>query len=315
MDPHNESVVVLRRTDVSDCVVELQLGRADGRSLWPWQPGAHLDLHLPGELTRQYSLCGDLRDFTTYRIAVLRERDGRGGSAYVHDRLSEGDIVEIGEPRNHFALGPASTYRFLAAGVGITPILAMIDEAERGGADWRLHYFGRSRRSMAYWQTLVERYPDRVEIRADDEVGAPDLPAVLGYSQDGIEVYACGPEGFLHAAEEATASWPDGVLHVERFAARPIEDAVDTQFTVVLAQSGLELEVPADRSIIRVLEDAGVTVIYSCLEGTCGTCEIPVLSGEVDHRDSILTPEEQRENSSIMPCVSRACSAVLELDI
>ncbi|MFH5823171.1 PDR/VanB family oxidoreductase [Georgenia sp. AZ-5] len=308
---------VVEKRLASDCVVELVLAHPEGMPLPGWLPGAHLDLRLPNGLSRQYSLCGSPSDTSRYRLAVLREPKSRGGSVYVHDELGPGSLVDVAGPTNHFELVTAPTYRFLAAGVGITPLMPMIEAAEREGADWTLTYMGRSRSSMAFWRELEERHPGKVAVRPDDEAGVPDLLALVGEPADGTLVYACGPEGFLRALETVMESWPDGALHLERFAPKDAEALTKDRgcFKVRLAMSDMEVEVPEDRSIVEVLEEAGVPVIYSCMEGTCGTCETPVLSGEVDHRDSILSDEEKAENAMMMICVSRARCPVLELDI
>lgn len=308
---------VAAKRPASDGVVELVLEHPDGEPLPSWAPGAHLDLHLPGGITRQYSLCGPPTDTSRYRLAVLREQESRGGSRYVHDELVEGAILEAAGPINHFELAPAPRYRFLAAGVGITPLMPMMEAAERAGAEWTLVYMGRSRASMAFWAELADLYPGRVEVRPDDERGLPDLTSLVGDPQEDTLVYACGPEGFLRALEATMQPWPAGALHVERFAPKDADALTRDRgsFTIKLAMSDMELEVPEDRSIVEVLEDAGVPVIYSCMEGTCGTCETQVIAGEVDHRDSILSDEEKAENSMMMICVSRAKCPVLELDL
>lgn len=305
------------KREVSDGVVELVLVDPQHRPLPAWTPGAHLDVCLPEGLRRQYSLCGSPAQTSHYRLAVLREPDSLGGSAHIHDSLAAGDTLEVSTPKNNFALAPAAAYRFLAGGVGITPIMPMLEAAEQAGADWSLAYLGRTRVSMAFADELAQRYPGKVTIRPDDECGAPDVPALIGESRPGKLVYACGPEGLLSAVESAMRSWPARTLHVERFSPKETEalPAEGSCFRVKLATSHLELDVPTDKSIVDAAEEAGIPVIYSCLEGTCGTCETPVLSGEVDHRDSILTEEEQAANDVMMICVSRAKSPVLEIDL
>ncbi|WP_297651065.1 PDR/VanB family oxidoreductase [Pseudonocardia sp.] len=298
------TAVVGDRHEAADGVVVLTL-RGD---LPPWEPGAHVDLVTP-EGPRQYSLCGDPADEGVWRIGVLREPDGRGGSAFVHDELLPGATVRVRGPRNHFPLLPSPSYLFIAGGIGITPLLPMIDAA---GADWRLVYGGRTRTSMAFLDALQ---PDpRVTVAPQDETGLLDLDALLGEPRADTLVYCCGPEPLLAAVEERCASWPAGSLRVERFAPKPVAGA-STSFEVELTQSGVTLTVPADRSILDVVEEAGVTVLSSCSEGTCGTCETAVLDGEIDHRDSVLTTDEQSEGDCMMICVSRASCARLVLDL
>ncbi|QKV80155.1 PDR/VanB family oxidoreductase [Amycolatopsis sp. Hca4] len=302
------SLLVDRKEKLADGVVALALRLPGGEPLPPWEPGAHIDLVLPG-FVRQYSLCGDPSERSVYRVAVLREPGGRGGSAYVHDSLSAGDRVPVEAPRNHFALVEASRYLFVAGGIGITPILPMLNRVAREGREWRLVYGGRTRSSMAFADELAE-HGDRVVFRPQDEHGLLDLPAALASAGPGTAVYCCGPEPLLAAMEALEP--PE--LHVERFT--PLADeGPRTAFEVELAGSGRVLPVPADRSILEVVEEAGVTVLSSCREGTCGTCETGVLGGEPDHRDSVLTADERLENEVMMLCVSRACSPRLVLDL
>jgi ferredoxin-NADP reductase len=305
-----------RRRAGAEGVVVLDLRDPSGADLPEWSPGAHVDLKLPGDLTRQYSLCGDPADRSVWRIGVLREPDSRGGSEHVHDKLHEGEIVDVRGPRNHFALQPSPCYLFIAGGIGITPILAMITEAERVGAEWELHYGGRSRRSMAFLESLEEVTGNRVTLHPQDEVGLIDLDRILGEPRPGTLVYCCGPEPLLAAVEKRCAVWPAGSLRLERFAPKDLGAPVLTgSFEVELATTGLTLTVPSDRSVLEVVEEAGMSVLSSCQEGTCGTCETPVLDGVVDHRDSLLTLDEQAANDTMFICVSRAACPRLVLEL
>ncbi|ROS43729.1 PDR/VanB family oxidoreductase [Amycolatopsis thermoflava] len=309
-------VLLERKEELAAGVVRLTLRHPAGEPLPEWEPGAHLDLVLAEGLVRQYSLCGDPADRSVLQVAVLREPDGRGGSAWVHDRLSTGDTVRIRGPRNHFRLVDSPRYLFVAGGIGITPIVPMIARAEVSGADWRLVYGGRSRASMAFREELVARYGDRVEIRPQDETGLLDLDELLGAPRDGVAVYCCGPEPLLAAVEQRCAAWPPGSLHVERFSPKAGADAGErTTFEVELAASGRIVTVPPDKSILAAVEEAGVSVLSSCQEGTCGTCETPVLDGVPDHRDSLLTDAERAANDTMMICVSRSCGPRLVLDL
>jgi ferredoxin-NADP reductase len=306
--------VVDRKTVVADGVVSLTLRLADGGELPPWHPGAHVDLAIEGVPTRQYSLCGDPSDLSSYQIAVLRESDGVG-SRYVHDVLGAGDEVQIQGPRNHFRFVPAPRYRFVAGGIGITPILPMVASAQASGAAWHLHYAGRSRSHMAFLGEL-EAYGDRVTVWAKDEGARLDLDAILAPSADETLVYTCGPERLLADVEDRMQAWPQGSLHLERFWAKELSEPERAEaFEVVLAQSGRTLVVPPGRSILSIVEEAGVGVISSCAHGTCGTCETPVLEGIPDHLDSVLTPDEQAVNDCMMICISRAKSERLVLDL
>ncbi len=298
---------------VSEGVVSVDLVSPDGEPLPSWTPGAHIDLLLGDDLVRQYSLSSDPASRDRWRIAVLLTPDSRGGSKRVHE-LRAGQTVRVRGPRNHFVLAAAPAYEFVAGGIGITPILPMIAEAEASGARWRLHYGGRTRSSMAFLDEL-ERYGDRVTLVPQDERGHLDLATILAAPDADTLVYCCGPTPLLDAMEAACASWPSGALHLERFTAQEVDTSGDTPFTVVFQASGIEAEVPADRSIFAIARDHDVRVLGSCLEGICGTCETEVLEGEVDHRDSVLDDDEKESNEVMMICVSRCRGSRLVLDL
>lgn len=306
---------VTARTAVADGVLALELASPSGQRLRDWTPGAHVDLVLPDGTTRQYSLCGDRWDPHTYRIGVLREEAGRGGSAYVHDVLQVGDLVGVGGPRNHFALVPADRYLFVAGGIGITPLLPMLRQADLLGADWRLLYGGRRRASMAFLDEL-SRYGDRVEVVPQDEAGHPDLRRFLGGAAPDAKAYACGPAPLLDAVQAACASWPPHALRTERFvAAEPGAPVRRAPFDVELARSGIVVTVPPGRTVLEALDEVGVEILSSCRQGVCGTCEVAVLSGEPDHRDALLDDDERRAGGCMFVCVSRARSDRLVLDL
>jgi ferredoxin-NADP reductase len=308
-------LLVARKEPVADDVVALQLVSPSGAELPVWQPGAHIDLLLPSGSVRQYSLCGNPGDRLAWRVAVLREPDGSGGSAYVHDSVTAGQRLRVRGPRNHFALETAGRYLFIAGGIGITPLLPMIEAAQQSGVPWRLVYGGRRRASMAFTAELA-RYGASVELAPQDETGLLDLDALLGQPQQDTKVYCCGPEALLLAVEERCSPWPDDALRVERFSPRELDpDASDTGFEVELSASNRTVQVDPGVSILEAIEQAGVSVLNSCREGTCGTCETTVLAGEPDHRDSVLTPQEQASNEFMMICVSRARGDRLVLDL
>ncbi|MFJ8539449.1 PDR/VanB family oxidoreductase [Streptomyces sp. NPDC093591] len=311
MTVYEAELVVDRREFAADGVLALTLRHPLGEQLPAWEPGAHIDVVLGPELERQYSLCGDPADRGAWRIAVLREPDGRGGSAHVHEQLGQGDKVRVRGPRNHFRLEPAPRYRFIAGGIGITPILPMLAAAEAAGADWTLLYGGRTRQSIAFTEELV-RYGSRVTIAPQDETGLLDLPSVLDDVPEDTLVYCCGPGPLLDAVEERC---PAGRLHVERFAPKEQEDGENTEFEVELAQSGKTVTVSPDLSVLDAVRAAGVEVLFSCTEGTCGTCETDVLDGTPEHRDSVLTREEQESGETMMICVSRCRGKRLVLDL
>ncbi|MEW2357098.1 PDR/VanB family oxidoreductase [Spirillospora sp. NPDC029432] len=311
-DPPAE-VRVTAKTPVADGVVALTLARPDGGRLPDWTPGAHVDLVLPGGLTRQYSLCGDRWDARSYRVGVLREPAGRGGSAFVHDELREGDLVGIGGPRNNFRLVPAERYLFIAGGIGITPLLPMIVQAELLGIGWRLLYGGRTRASMAFLDELAP-YGDKVAVVPQDEHGLLDLAAWLP-DPAGTKVYCCGPGALLDAVERRCAGWPPGLLRTERFVAAARRSAVDGAFEVELRRSGRTLTVGPRQSLLQALGEAGVPVLSSCRQGLCGTCETTVLDGVPDHRDSLLDDAERAAGDCMFVCVSRAAGDRLVLDL
>ena len=297
---------ILERRDEADGVVSLTLAHPDGAELPAWEAGAHVDVTVDEGVVRQYSLCSDPRDRTRWRLGILREPHGRGGSEYACTKLDAGDVVEVSEPRNHFELAPSGHYLFVAGGIGITPILAMVAHAETVGAGWTLLYGGRSRRSMAFLDELAT-YGGRVALVPQDEAGLLPLADVLAEVRPDTLVYACGPEPLLAALEEQIGHWPAGSLHVERFAPKPISvEGADEIFEVEFAVSGVVALVPPGRSILAVADEVGVTASFSCGEGTCGTCETSILEGRADHRDSVLEEDERAENTCMMICVSRA---------
>ncbi|WP_150236445.1 PDR/VanB family oxidoreductase [Nocardiopsis quinghaiensis] len=296
-------------------VAVLTLARPDSGRLPDWTPGAHIDLALPTGQVRQYSLCGDRWDPCAYRVGVLREPGGRGGSAHIHDELAVGERVTAGGPRNNFPLVPSPRYLFIAGGIGITPLLPMVHQAHILDADWHLLYGGRSRASMAFLDELAP-HGDRVSVVPQDERGLPDLAAALGWAGPDAKVYCCGPEPLLAAVEEACAERPPGVLRTERFVARDQGAPVRGEpFQVELARSGRTLTVVPGQSVLRAVGEAGANVLSSCRQGTCGTCETGVLSGTPDHRDSVLDDDERAAGDRMLICVSRAVSDRLVLDL
>ncbi|KRE33113.1 ferredoxin [Mycobacterium sp. Soil538] len=306
--------VVARDQDV----VELTLTAAGGGPLPRWYPGAHLDLHLPSGLVRQYSLCGDPAVADQYRIAVRRIPGGGGGSVEVHDALTEGAAVHTHGPRNAFPLAvpghgsPTRRFRFVAGGIGVTPVLPMLRAARRLGVEWSMVYTGRSRDSLPFLDE-VAAYGAAVQIRTDDESGLPSAAALLGDCPAGTAVYACGPAPMLSAVRSALADRDDVELHFERFAAPPVVDG--TAFEVTVASTGASIAVAEDETLLAALRRAGVPAPYSCQQGFCGTCRTRVLGGAVEHRDTLLTDPE-RAAGQMLTCVSRAAgTSRLTLDL
>ena len=288
---------------------------SDDEQLPSWSPGAHIDVVLPSGTVRQYSLCGT-PDEAVYRIAVLREPMGRGGSEEVHDAVEVGSVLRIGPPRNRFPLESAEEYVFIAGGIGITPILPMIEEVERAGRRWVLHYGGRSLGSMAYLDRLAD-YAERVAIRPQDTDGVLNVAAILEAARQ-ASVYVCGPPGLIDAVQTTAEDMGLGAVHFERFnQSPPMSDVTDEpgeSFEVQLGIDGPVLTVQPGTSILDTILDSGVDVLFSCQEGSCGSCQTSVIAGEPDHRDQLLT-EEERAQGDMLICISRSRSPRLVLRI
>jgi cytochrome P450/ferredoxin-NADP reductase len=303
---------------VADDVVAVRLARADGTELPPWTPGSHIELRLPSGRLRQYSLCGQPSP-GSWTIAVLREPAGRGGSVELHSLASPGASFAVRGPRNHFPLVDAPEYLFLAGGIGITPILAMVRAVPH--SNYHVVYGGRTRSSMAFVDELLSAGGSRVTLLPQDEFGLPDLPALLGSIGPDTAVYVCGPAPMLAAVEgECDAIGISDRLHLERFTAgddleHVFDAAENTEFDVQLARTGLTMHVPADRRLIEVLRDEVPGLSYDCEKGYCGACETRVLAGTPEHRDSVLTDEEREAGRTMMICVGRCSSGKLVLDL
>ncbi|MET7362990.1 PDR/VanB family oxidoreductase [Streptomyces sp. NPDC005562] len=306
-------LTVARHEQIAEGVVQLRL---EGAKLPPWEPGAHLDLVLPSGLVRQYSLCGDPEDSSSYTVAtrlIAAGQGGRGGSLEVHERLREGVEVKVRGPRNRFPLADAASYVFVAGGIGITPILPMLRAVEAAGAPWRLLYGGRSRGSMPFLEE-VEKLGGagrgRVTVVAEDEDGLPDVAAFLAGAPREAAVHVCGPEPLMEAVD---AALPEGcTLHLERFSPRADAEG-NTAFEVELRRSGRTVAVAADTTVLAAVRAALPDTAYSCEQGFCGTCQQRVVEGEIDHRDELLTDGERAR--SMLICVSRARGERLVLDM
>ncbi|MFG2780207.1 PDR/VanB family oxidoreductase [Streptomyces prunicolor] len=314
------TVTVTEAVDVTDAVKVLRLARSDGGPLPGYPAGAHIDVTGPTGITRPYSLCGPPHDPGAYTIAVKREETSRGGSHALHDKTEPGTELRIGTPRQLFGLDPdASEHHLFAAGIGITPLLAMAYELLATGVDFRLHYVARSRAEAAFADRLEESaFADRVvlhlghgretAIRALSEA-LTDLPA-------SAHVYTCGPQGFMEQVTVLAArSVPEDQIHSELFQAADQPDAAPGESFEVELDTGEVYTVPADKSIAEVLEDNGVPLDTSCREGICGTCVLRVLDGEPDHRDHCLTAKEKAAGDQIAACVSRSRSPRLVVEL
>lgn len=304
---------IIAKHPVADGVVRFRLARVDGRPIEPWYAGAHLTLRLPIGIERQYSLCSDPADRDYVDIAVLRAEPAGAGSAYLHDVIVVGDELEAIGPRNNFPLEAAHDYLFIAGGIGITPIRAMI-EALPPTRTWRLLYLGSTRSQLAFADELVQRYGDRVQvITGDERTERIDLDRVIAATAPHTAVYACGSGALLDAVERAT---PRDRCHTERFIATDRSAGVERAAVTVIAQrSGARVEVPADQSILGALQSAGLPIATSCGTGVCGTCETRVLRGTPLHLDSVMPDADKDEIGVFYPCVSRALTPELVLDL
>jgi len=312
-------VVVERVTAVADGIVKLRLVSPDGKPLPRWTAGSHIDVECgTPDLSRQYSLCGDPDEAGVFEIAVLHEPAGRGGSAWVHANAKAGDRLRIRGPRNHFRLDEALKKAiFIAGGIGITPVSAMARRAKALGMDYELHYSGRSRASMALLDELAALHGERLRIYVANEGRRNDLEALLGQPEPGVQVYACGPLRMLEALERCCAAWPEGALRVEHFESTlaTLDPSKEHAFEVQLKDSGIVVTVPPDQTLLSALRAANVDVQSDCEEGLCGSCEVRVLGGKVDHRDVVLTRSERDANTKMMACCSRACEGRLVLEL
>jgi ferredoxin-NADP reductase len=297
---------------VADRVVSLEFQSTNGDPLPSWTSGAHVDLVLPSGLVRQYSLCGDPADLNTYRVAVLREANGRGGSAEVHDSLQVGQLLELRGPRNHFPLRPAARYLFIAGGIGITPLLAHARAAHERSDAWSLIYGARNESCMAFVDELIGFSSGKIGLFPQDTYGLLDLDRIVAELDDDTDVYCCGPTPLLDAVAEKV---PSSRLHVEHFASTHRESAISGSFEVEFAQSGMTVAVGPDRNILDTALEAGLQPLWSCREGLCGTCITRVLSGEPEHLDDLLDDDERAANDQMLICVSRSKSPRLVLDM
>jgi ferredoxin-NADP reductase len=289
--------------------------RPDGRALPLYEPGAHVDMHLPNGLLRNYSLIIARPDPTAYTFGIKRDPASRGGSRYIHDEFRVGKTLKISAPRNNFRLNEAAEETVLiAGGIGITPIWCMIQRLEELGRKWRLIYACRSRADMAFLEAIEKLAP--VHLHFDDENAGSfvDVGVLIREQPKTAHLYCCGPTPMMDAFELATKDWPREQIHVEYFTPRPVA-AKKGGFTVELARSGEEYFIPEGETILNVLLDAGIDIDYSCELGICGACEQRVISGIPEHRDSILSEEEQAENKRVMICCAGCKTERLVLDL
>jgi len=312
--------VARKATEALD-IVTLELVATDGSALPAFGAGAHVDVQLPGGITRQYSLCNDPQETHRYLIGVLRDPASRGGSQAVHEQVKEGDVLQISTPKNHFPLvHDAKKSLLLGGGIGITPILCMAERLANTGAAFEMHYATRSPERTAFRQRIAtSSFAGQVAFHFDDGAAEQklDLAKLLVKPEVGTHLYVCGPKGFMDAvlATAREKGWPESQLHYEFFGAAVEKSDSDASFEIKLASSGRIVMVPKDKTVTQALAEAGVEILMSCEQGVCGTCLTRVLEGMPDHKDSYLTPEEQAANDQFLPCCSRAKTPQLVLDL
>ena len=316
---------VRRITNEAERINTFELVDPDGNDLPAFAAGAHIDAHVPGGFLRQYSLCNDPRERHRYVVGVLDDPAGAGGSRAMHQNVRAGDRITISRPRNNFPVREeAKRHLLLAGGIGVTPMMAMIERLEATGADFTMHYCTRSAAQTAFRDRLAG-LAARGRVVNHYDGGDPskglDIPGLLARREEGTHLYYCGPTGFMLATREGSAHWPSETVHFEYFAPVPQEKPVageapdlgDAEFQVTLSSTGATYNVPADKSIVDVLRDNGIDVDTSCEAGTCGTCKTHYLEGEPDHNDFVLTDAEQRE--WVMICCARSRSGRIVLDL
>lgn len=314
------TVKVLRKKQEALDIASFELARADGAVLPAFSAGSHIDVQLPGGITRQYSLCNDANENHRYRIAVLRDAASRGGSTAMHDSVREGDTLQISEPRNHFPLVHAQRTLLLAGGIGVTPLLCMAQRLAAIGARFEMHYCTRSAERTAFRDEIqASGFADKVRFHFDD--GPPsqklNLQRLIAAPDAGTHLYVCGPTGFIDFVVKTAkdCGWGSDHVHLEYFGAAPQDTAGDRPFDVKLASSGKTYKVPAGQTVVQVLAEQGVEILTSCEQGVCGTCITRVLEGECEHRDMYFTDEEKARHDQFTPCCSRARTATLVLDL
>ncbi|WP_349974410.1 PDR/VanB family oxidoreductase [Pseudomonas sp. WHRI 8519] len=312
--------VVVSRNNEAQGICSFELAAADGSPLPPFSAGAHIDVHLPDGLVRQYSLCNHPAERHRYLIGVLNDPASRGGSRSLHEQVQAGHRLRISAPRNLFPLAQGARRSVLfAGGIGITPLLCMAEQLACNGDDFELHYCARSSERAAFVERLrAAPFADRLFVHFDEQPEtALDIAQVLGTAQDDVHLYVCGPGGFMqHVLDTARQlGWQQANLHREYFAAAPVENSDDGSFSVQLGSTGQVFEVPADQSVVQVLERHGIEIAVSCEQGICGTCLTRVLQGTPEHRDLFLTEQEQALNDQFTPCCSRAKTPLLVLDL
>jgi ferredoxin-NADP reductase len=305
-------LVIDQVTVEAENILSLRLKAADGAALPAWEPGAHIELVLPSGRRRQYSLCGELNDRRTYRIAVLQVPTGRGGSVELHAIARAGQLITVHGPRNHFSLVASPAHLFIAGGIGITPLMSMATRVASAGCPWKLVYAGRRRASMAFIEEVIALGANQVDVLPGDERGRPDLGAIIDAAPSGAAVYCCGPDRMLQEVQQRVLARGDLSLHCERFTG--VTAAGGAAFQVQLERSQHVLDVPDNRTVLQAVRDIVPGVAVGCEQGICGACRAIILAGEADHRDALLS-EAERAAGAMLLCVSRARTKKLTLDL
>ena len=316
----NLEVKVLKKRLEAEGITSFELVRTDDRPLPAFSAGSHIEVQIPGGLTRQYSLYNDSGEQHRYRIAVLREPASRGGSIKMHDAVNEGDVIYISAPHNHFPLQQAKHTLLLAGGIGVTPLLCMAQRMDAIGNDFAMHYCSRSTERMAFREDIsASNFASKVSFHFD--AGEPDqqldLETLLAKPDAGTHIYVCGPSGFIDFVVNTAKAkgWNKDQVHFEYFGAGPQDKSGDGNFEVKIASTGKIYPIAANTSVTEALKVHGIEILTSCEQGVCGTCITRVLEGEPDHRDMYFTDKEHAKNDQFTPCCSRSKSAMLVLDL
>jgi len=316
-----QNVKITLKEKLTDNITRLKLSAVDGTSLAPWEPGAHIELHLTNGLLRQYSLCGASNN-SDYEIAILRESNSRGGSSFIHDELEAGHELQISEPKNHFPFTlPAkdSTVLFLAAGIGITPILPMAELCEEKGQPFEFSVCATNASAMPYGDRIRQLPNTKFNFSNDTQSSRLSVKDYLKSKSTHMPIYVCGPQRFIDDVIESALAlgWNDTLINREYFSIdkSSLESDEDKAFDVEIKSTGQIIHVPADETILTTLEDSGIFLPVACEEGVCGTCVTKVLEGDVEHRDVFLNEEERADGALMTPCCSRAKGTKLVLDL
>jgi phthalate 4,5-dioxygenase reductase subunit len=307
---------VTRNDTIADGINLFEFRDAGGSELPQFSAGAHITIHVPNGMLRKYSLCSDPAERDRYQVAVKREVNGRGGSCSLIDDVKAGDELAVVAPVNDFGLPRrAQDFLFIAGGIGVTPMVAMIRQVMAEGKRFRLYYCTRSPETTAFREELsAPQFKDMVTIHYDqgDPSRSLDLRPILAERKNREHLYCCGPRPLMEAVRAMTDHWSPTAVHFEAFSEAETHKPDDKPFKVRLARSGTVLDVSTSMTILEILREHGLEVPSSCETGTCGTCRTRLLAGEADHRDLVLAEHERKD--TIMICVSRARGDEITID-